>query len=88
MTKQDKRLPAFEDNTPMWFGKHKGEPLQDVPAKYLQWLFGELEKDGYGKVVTEEQLNKMPISFKDKYKLYNYIFNSYDAIQMEIGEKE
>lgn len=26
------------DQDPMPFGKHKGTPLQDVPASYLAWL--------------------------------------------------
>ncbi len=27
------------DLSPMPFGKHKGKPLQDVPASYLLWLW-------------------------------------------------
>ena len=88
MNSSIKRNPAFTDDTEIWFGKHKGTRLSDVPASYLQWLYGELEKDGYGKELTEEQFKNMPTFSQDKYKLYNYIFNSYDAIQMELGEKE
>lgn len=27
------------DDSPMPFGKYKGEMMQDVPASYLQWLW-------------------------------------------------
>jgi len=30
--------PAFTDLDIMPFGKHKGQPMQDVPASYLVWL--------------------------------------------------
>lgn len=35
---------ALTDRSPMPFGKHKGEEMQDVPADYLYWLItdGEL----------------------------------------------
>lgn len=29
----------YDDTDPMPFGKHKGEPMQDVPASYLLWLW-------------------------------------------------
>ena len=29
---------AYNGNMKMWFGKHKGEPLKDVPEPYLRWL--------------------------------------------------
>lgn len=29
----------LDDLSPMPFGKHKGEPMQDVPAAYLHWLW-------------------------------------------------
>jgi len=29
----------LEDTDPMPFGKHKGQPMQDVPARYLHWLW-------------------------------------------------
>lgn len=34
-------LPGKElqDTDPMPFGKHKGQPMQDVPASYLHWLW-------------------------------------------------
>jgi hypothetical protein len=35
----------FDDETPMPFGKHRGEPLGRVPASYLSWLGENLEGD-------------------------------------------
>lgn len=32
-------MKAFDDDTPMPFGKHKGKRLEDVPASYLLWLW-------------------------------------------------
>ena len=31
----------YEDLDAMPFGAHKGKPLQDVPASYLLWLWGQ-----------------------------------------------
>lgn len=35
------RLDEFQlkDDSPMPFGKHKGEKMEDVPARYLFWLW-------------------------------------------------
>ena len=30
---------TLEDTDAMPFGKHKGQPMQDVPASYLHWLW-------------------------------------------------
>lgn len=38
MTSNQKRHPALTDTDAMPFGKHKGVPMQDVPASYLRWL--------------------------------------------------
>jgi uncharacterized protein (DUF3820 family) len=39
--------PAFvlEDLSPMPFGKYMGVPMQDVPARYLHWLWCNGKKD-------------------------------------------
>lgn len=34
----------FTDQTPFPFGnKHKGKPMQDVPAEYLLWCFENMQ---------------------------------------------
>ena len=38
-------MKLLEDTDPMPFGKHKGEPMQDVPASYLHWLWQEIQHD-------------------------------------------
>lgn len=35
----EKTMKELQDTDPMPFGKHKGEPMQDVPAHYLHWLW-------------------------------------------------
>lgn len=32
-------MKALSDTDPMPFGKHKGEPMQDVPASYFHYLW-------------------------------------------------
>ena len=36
--------PSLSDLDPMPFGKHKGVPMQDVPASYLHWLWSDGKK--------------------------------------------
>lgn len=33
------RNTQLEDNSPMPFGKYKGQPISDVPASYLHYLW-------------------------------------------------
>ena len=88
MTKQEHRTPTFEDTDKMPFGKYKGQPLQDIPATYLRWLRDTISKEGFNINPTPEIFAKESQWNQDKYKLYNYIFNCQDALQMELGEKE
>ncbi|HEX9232686.1 MAG TPA: DUF3820 family protein [Blattabacteriaceae bacterium] len=85
MTKQDKRNPCFEDTSLMVFGKYKNQLLQDIPASYFRWLKDILEKEGYNYNPPEKLYNSMKSFEQDKVKLYNYIWNSQDALQMELG---
>lgn len=34
----------LEDDSPMPFGKYKGQPMQNVPASYLHWLWHDANK--------------------------------------------
>ena len=83
MTSNQKRYPALTDTDPMPFGKHKGEPMQDVPASYLRWLWNDGLRD-YSKHMGDNPIT--PFSFKDKTMLANYIWNSKEAIEQELGE--
>lgn len=84
MQTNQKREPAFTDTDLMPFGKYKDEPLQDVPAKYLVWLWNELRADGYCK--QRELRPTDPPWVAAKQKLANYIWNSQDALAQETGE--
>ncbi len=88
MISQDKRFPAFDDLSLMPFGKYKDQLLQDIPANYFRWLKDILEKEGFN-INPKPEVFKLQLKWQqDKYKLYNYIWNSQDALQMELGEKE
>lgn len=69
---ENRREPTLNDTDKMPFGKYQGTPMQDVPPSYLKWLYEEIEKGG----TTEKNL-----------PVYNYVYNSWDAIQMELGEE-
>jgi hypothetical protein len=38
-------MKTLSDTDPMPWGKHKGVPMQDVPARYLFWLWTEGGKE-------------------------------------------
>lgn len=88
MTKQDKRYPAFEDTDLMPYGQYGNlRKMEDVPPKYLLWMKDKLAQDGFDIMPKEELFNKLPKWKQDRYKLYNYIFNCKDALEMEVGDK-
>jgi len=35
------RMKALTDQSPMPFGKYKGQKMESVPAKYLLWLWND-----------------------------------------------
>jgi hypothetical protein len=59
--------------------------MQDVPARYLAWLWGELQ--GASANVDREKWLLLPEHSRRSVKVANYIFNSKAAIELEIGEK-
>lgn len=59
---------SLEDTDVMPFGKHKGEPMQDVPARYLHWLWNEGKKDDKTDPVADyirRNLNALKQEYKD-----------------------
>jgi uncharacterized protein (DUF3820 family) len=38
-------MTELSDTDSMAFGKYKGQPMQDVPASYLHWLWKNGKKD-------------------------------------------
>ena len=65
----NKKEPALKDTDKMPFGKYKDSLMQDVPPRYLMWLYEEIRKQG---ITRQNEL------------VFNYIHNSMDAIQMEL----
>jgi len=53
--------------TPMPFGKHKGTPMQDVPASYLFWLWTNDVQGHHGQIkkYIEENLNELKQNYPD-----------------------
>jgi hypothetical protein len=44
-------MAVLTDKDPMPFGAHKGKPMEDVPASYLDWLMGQDWIDKWPQVV-------------------------------------
>ena len=54
----NKIMKKITDTDPMPFGKHEGEAMQDVPARYFHWLWtngmsDEWEKSDVGHYIYE-----------------------------------
>jgi len=47
------------DESPMPFGKYKGEPLEDVPGSYLLWLHSQGLDEGPLKDYIEENMDAL-----------------------------
>lgn len=43
----------LEDSSPMPFGKFQGKPMEDVPSKYLLWLWDNGVWQDVGKPIHE-----------------------------------
>lgn len=43
----------------MPWGKHKGEPLEDVPSHYLTWLLSETDVDKTNPGLAQEAQNQL-----------------------------
>lgn len=68
----------------MPFGKHQGEPLEDVPAGYLVWLWNKGLKEDYGRSNCHRE--GMPKWMENKVLLANYIWNCKEDLENETGE--
>ena len=58
----------MRDTDPMPFGKHKGEPMQDVPAYYLHYLWQNGLKDDKKSSVGDyirRNLNALKEEYRD-----------------------
>lgn len=55
-------------DTTVWFGKHRGDDLHDIPSGYLRWLVNKMDptlrpEDRQGK--TTEQIKAMTDRMRD-----------------------
>ena len=67
MEVEDKQDRNLTDLSPMPFGKYQGTPMQDVPARYLHWLWTNgLEEDRYSDVAG--YIRGSVDALKDEYK--------------------
>lgn len=76
--KPNKYEPALDDTSLMPFGKYKGEPMSDISASYLAWLWDNFNDFGLKCYVGNGTIgsNRM---------LANYIWNSRNDINEELG---
>lgn len=66
----EKGIPQLTDTTPMLFGAHHDVPMQDVPARYLLYLWN----DGY-RLATNEDSKRGAVA--------RYIKANLDALSQE-----
>jgi hypothetical protein len=66
-------MKLLKDTDPMPFGKHKGTPLANVPAKYLLWLWKEVFFD---KIASPSDYFRYPLS--------KYIHENLHVLESEI----
>ena len=62
----DSIVEVLDDLSPMPFGKHKGTPMQDVPASYLHWLWCEGCNNPQLKSYIERNLSSLKKEAPDK----------------------
>ena len=61
-------MTQLADTDPMPFGKHKGQPMEEVPASYLHWLWSQgLDKDRTSSVgdYIRRNLNVLKEEYED-----------------------
>lgn len=59
-------IVPYTDDDLMPFGKHKGEPIQDVPVNYLHWLYQQKPlSDKRLQAYIETNLNVLKFENKD-----------------------
>ncbi len=51
-------MQALTDKSPFPFGKYKGQPMEKVPADYLDWLMGQPWIDKWTAVVDYIERNR------------------------------
>ena len=69
---------GLTDKSIMSFGTHKGKEMQDVPASWLMWFYGQLkDKQNLG-----IQFNNM------EQNMFDYVEDNLDVLKKEIRENQ
>lgn len=61
---REERQVQMTDKDPMPFGKYRGVPMEDVPAKYLDWLIDQPWIGKWNDVVAYIEDNRMELNFE------------------------
>lgn len=64
----EKYNDMLNDNSPMPWGKYKGEKMANVPADYLMWLHDNNKCSGAVRAYIEDNLDVIEIEIKRKKK--------------------
>lgn len=65
MTQKSKAM-KLTDESPMPFGKHKGDKMVNVPASYLMWLYDNNKCNAEVREYIKENLDVLQKEIKDK----------------------
>lgn len=58
---------VLDDTSPMPFGKYRGQPMQDVPASYLHWLWTQGKSHEVKTDPVAEYINRNLSALKQEY---------------------
>lgn len=50
------QIKPLTDKSIMWFGKHRGKSLEQIPDDYFYWLYGQSNLDPRMKAYIDEYL--------------------------------
>lgn len=67
MTQKSKTM-KLTDESPMPFGKHKGDKMANVPASYLMWLYDNNKCNAEVKEYVKDNLEVLQKEIRDKMK--------------------
>lgn len=56
----------LDDDSPMPFGKYKGEKMGNIPAKYLMWLYDNNKCNQTVKDYIEDNLDVLQYEIKNR----------------------
>lgn len=57
---------ALNDNSPMPWGKHKGQKMANVPASYLMWLYDNNKCNAEVQTYIKDNMDVLKEEIKNK----------------------